>query len=398
MSQNTTKTNRILLVAAALLLVLSAFTYRNSVQRADRFERGQKFLPTLNLDAVAEIELREGTADGTSTVVLRRTAGGDRFVVQSAGGYRADNAEVNRLLRKFLDLKLEKEVGEATGKLAERLGVVSGDAAPSAGTVEVALRGAADQDIVRFLLGDEFSGDGTSGRYLRRVGSAGESEDNKADTIYLTQGRVDLEVDGDSFVDQEILDIERNDIVALHGDGFVFSRVPKSGTGEEAGEEAGEESGEEAKDVSELGDLTLQGLGEGQKESSKARSVKGVLSPLRFTAHHLADAPEIQGLDFDRSLRVELNDGSGYELDLARSEDGEGESKAYLRIRAFHETRQVYVDLDASEDEVRKTSEVAQRVEDISAFNEYHGSWIYEVSTTVADRVGVEASELVDES
>lgn len=389
--QNIQTTNQILLVAAVLLLALSAFTYRSSVSRADRFERGQKFLPTLDVDAVAEIVMREGAEGGTQEVVLRRAQDGDRFVVQSADGYRADNAEVNRLLRKFLDLKLEKEVGEATDKLATRLGVAvpaedssEGAARLPNGTLEVVLRGAGDQDIVRFLVGEEFSEEGASGRYLRRVGSA---EAGVADTIYLTQGRVDLEVDGDSYVDQEILDVDRDDVIAIRGDGFAFSRTPKDPEDAE----------------SELGDLTLEGLDEGEKESSKARSVKGVLSPLRFTSHHLANAPEVQGLSFDRSLRIELADGSGYLLELARGsgegDEGDGaDPKSFLRVSGFHQTEQVYVDLDATEDEVRETSELAMRVEEINAFTDYHGSWIYEVSSTVADRVGVEASELVDGS
>ena len=35
---------------------------------------------------------------------------------------------------------------------------------------------------------------------------------------------------------------------------------------------------------------------------------------------------------------------------------------------------------------------------ELAAFTEYHGSWIYEVTSTVADRIGVEASELAEES
>ena len=373
-AMNIQKTNQTMLAAVVLMLVLSAFTYRSSVIRADRFERGQKFLPTLDVDAVAEVVMRKGDGAG-SEVVLRRTAGGDRFVVQSADGYRADNAEVNRLLRKFLDLKLEKEVGEASDSLAEELGVaLPGESGPAAGTVEVALRNAADQDVVRFLVGEEFSGDGTSGRYLRRVGSG----DDEADTIYLTQGRVDLEVDGDSFVDQEILNVERDEIVAIRGDGFVFRR--------------------EQDEDGEYGDLTLESLGEDEKESSKARGTKGVLSPLRFTKHHLADAPEVQGLTFDTSLEVELKDGTGYVLELAQVDDSSGESKAFLRVRGFNSTEQVYIDRDASEDEVRETSELLERADEIADFTDYHGSWVYEVTSTVADRVGVEASELVDES
>lgn len=393
-------TNQILLGAAVLLLALSAFTYRSSVSRADRFERGQKFLPTLDVDGVAEIVVREGIADDGKEVVLRRTADGDRFVVQSEAGYRADNGEVNRLLRKLLDLTLEKEVGEATDALAERLGVERpGEDGPADGTVEVVLRDAADQDIVRFLLGDqltdEFAEDGASGRYLRRLSAPGKGGEAKggdaasADTIYLTQGRVDLRADGDAFVDREILDVDRSEITTIRGDGFVFSRVfSRAPEGPES-------------ESFETGDLTLEDLAGGETESPRARSVKSVLSPLRFTSHHLADAPEVRGLVFDRALRIELADGSGYVLELARAprdgrEGGADKGTPYLRVRGFHTAQEVYIERDASEDEVRETSELLARADEIADFTEYHGSWVYEVTETVAERVGAEASELVE--
>ena len=46
-------TNRKLLFAVAILFLLSALTYRQSVGRADRFQRGQVFLSNLNPDEVA---------------------------------------------------------------------------------------------------------------------------------------------------------------------------------------------------------------------------------------------------------------------------------------------------------------------------------------------------------
>ena len=45
-------TNAKLAVLAVLLFVFSVFSYRQSVTRAERFERGQKFLAQLNPDEI----------------------------------------------------------------------------------------------------------------------------------------------------------------------------------------------------------------------------------------------------------------------------------------------------------------------------------------------------------
>ena len=68
----TERNNRLAVVALALL-VLSAFTYWRDVSRAERFERGQKFLSNLNPDEIGKISITKGTADDTESVTLERS-------------------------------------------------------------------------------------------------------------------------------------------------------------------------------------------------------------------------------------------------------------------------------------------------------------------------------------
>ncbi|MEM9599299.1 MAG: hypothetical protein AAGD06_33830, partial [Acidobacteriota bacterium] len=164
-----------ILAAAAVLLLLSAFTYRNSVQRAERFERGQSFLSNLNPDEIVKIEIKKGD----DTTLLERTDAGDRFVLASADGYYAANGEVNRFIKDVLGIGLEKEIGENEGLHGE-LGLVSGGEE----TLEVAFTGAADKEMVRFLVGS--ADEGGVGSYVRRA-DAGDS------TVYLTERRVYLD-------------------------------------------------------------------------------------------------------------------------------------------------------------------------------------------------------------
>ena len=83
------KMNRNLLLIVALLFLLSVLTYRQSLDRADRFQRGQRFLANLNPDDVATLVVTKGE----DTVTLKRQ--GDRFVVAEKRDFPASNSAVN---------------------------------------------------------------------------------------------------------------------------------------------------------------------------------------------------------------------------------------------------------------------------------------------------------------
>lgn len=344
---NVRNLNSKLLVTALALLLLSAGSYYYSVQRAERFERGQKFLPNLDPDEIARIVLVE---DGEETV-LRRTAEGDRFVLPSADGYRAENGAVNRLLENVLDLSLEKEVGDDPDLFAE-LGLE----ADGPEGLDITFADATGNEMVRFLVGNE-SDDG-AGSYVRRVGDD--------ETVFLTTGRVFLTTEADSFLDKEILSVAGDEVRAIRGDGFALVE-------------------------NEAGELILQDAPEGTTLSNDAKALRNALSGLRFAEHFLADAPEVAAVRFDSRLEIELDDGSGYEVEVG----AEGE-KHYLRIGGFHTAGRITISREASEQEVRETSEKLQRSDELEAWNAFHGSWIYEVPKATADKFRVTPAELVE--
>lgn len=341
------KSNRLLMVVAAAVFLLSFLSYRESVTRAERFERGQKFLSNLNPDEIANVLLSK---DGTTTELRRQE---DTFVVTSAYGYPASNDSVNRLLKDVLGLSLEKEVGSGES-LEEELGL----RADAEGAMEVTLKDAAGKDMVHFLVGNAF--EGGSGNYVQRL-------DGEKSPVYLTAARVSLQTEGSNFLKKELLDVEEAEVVGISGQGFAFEDVD--------------------------GSLTLSGLASGKKESPKASQLKSLLSGLRFEEHFLANDPNLQPMIFDHELQVDLKDQSGYLLSVA--EKGEDH---YMRIMGVHDVGQVSVALDASEDEVRETSEVLTRADEIKEFNALHGSFIYKVSKLTADKVRTQASELVEDA
>ena len=341
------KINTILAIAAAALFLISALSYRSSVRRAERFERGQSFLPNLNPDEIAEILIDKGE----ESTHLRRE--GDKFVVVGADGYPAKNESVNRFVKDVLKLSLEKEVGRGE-ELWKELELTGGEES----TIEVALEDSNGDEMVRFLVGKVFE-DG--GSYVRRA-------DDETGTAYLTSSRVYLSTGDDDFLDKEILDVKSEDIAAIEGPGYRFA--------------------------SDGGSLELAEMPAGMKEKTiEVNKVKNGLSYLRFTQHHLADAPEVQDLAFTHRVTYDMKDGAVYEVEVAERDD-----KHYLRIRGSHRTPQVQISLEADEEEVKEKSELLARADEMQEFDDFHGSWIYEVSESTADKFRGKAPDLVEKA
>ena len=76
-----------LIMVAAALFLFSALSYRASVKRAERFERGQSFLPNLNPDEIAEILIFDG---GTLRYTGSTVNGINRAFTINSGGATID--------------------------------------------------------------------------------------------------------------------------------------------------------------------------------------------------------------------------------------------------------------------------------------------------------------------
>lgn len=342
--------NQRLVAAAAVLLALSIFSYWNSVSRAERFERGQKFLPNLNPDEIAQVEI----VQGEEQVTLSRQ--GDSYVVEESHDYRARNEGVNRLVRNLLDVELAKEVG-ASESLAEELGIEP----PGEDTVEVALRNSEGNDMVRLRVGDRF--DDGSGNYVRRL----DGEDNP---IFLTEATVLIDSTADQFLQKEIVDVSGSDVVRVDGPDFVLSGADEDG-----------------------GELALERIPAGRQEkTSEVGRVKNFLSRLRFSEVHLADAEEVADLLFSDEFRYELDDGSGYIVSVAGREDDR-----YIRIGGYHTVQQVEIERDTPDEELQEKADILSRAEEMQDFNDYHGSWVYKLDSFTGEKLDLRRADLLED-
>ncbi len=336
--------NRNLTIIAIVLLVASVWCYQSSLARADRFERGQRFLPSLNPDDVAEIAISKGA----ERVTLER--GEDGFTVTEIHGYPATNESVNRVLRTLLELELDKEVGTGDD-LYRELGLT----ADAADMTELTLRAADGAEMVKLRVGKAF--EGGDGTYLRRL-------DGDGGPAYLSTRRVSLNPSADTFLAKEIVNHSADEIERIDGPDFAVVRT---------------EDG-----------LGLDRLPAGREENPSAMSrVKGILSYLRFDEVFLADEEKLNGLAMRQVADVRLTDGSGYRLVLAERDD-----EHFLQIVGYHTVNQVSVDRDESTEELEDKAEILGRADEISRFNRFHGSWVYRINETTADKLSLRKAEL----
>ncbi len=340
------KTNTMLSAICLALLLVSIFSYRHSVTRAERFERGQKFLAQLNADEIDRIEI----TDGENSVTLKR--GEDSFLVASLHNYPAKNDAINRFINDALSVSLEKEVG--SGESLEReLEVAQGTEAAT----EYVFKNNAGKVLVHFMIGKS-SPDGR-GNYLKHL-----NKDDK--TIYLSSKGVFLSSEADHFLDKDILDVASDKIAKITGPDFTISDVE--------------------------GNLKLENVPAGKQESSEVSSVKNMLTSLRFDKVYIADDSAVVSLDFNKSVSVSLKDKSSYKIDLAS--DGE---KHFLKLSADFEVDRIQLSQEDTEEQLKEKSVILSRADEVSEFNNFHGSWVYEVSEFTAKKFLKTKSELIED-
>lgn len=338
--------NAKLLVAAALLAALSAFTYWDSVSRADRFERGQRLLPNLDPDEVAEISLRKAEV----SLTLQRS--GDNFLVKEQASYRAANSAVNRLLGDLLDIELEREVGSG-----ERLESDLGLEPLGEDGVEVRLANASGQEMVLVRFGrpaDE--GDGV---FAQR-------RDGAEQPIYLTSSGVSIDAEARSYLDRDLVDVPASEVAGIVGPDFELAR---QGDG---------------------GQLQLVRPG-GNGDASEIGKLASFLSRLQFDKVYLADDPAVAGLEFGDSFRFDLADQSGYYVSVATDGD-----RVLVRITGHFGVERIEIGRDSTDEELEEKADVLKRSDEINQFNAYHGSWVYELESFDGEKLQLRAEDLLE--
>ncbi len=348
-----TDLNKKLLALAAALMVLAFLTYRHDTSRADRFETGQKFLQNLNPDDVAKIEVRGAAEDNPDTgdaVTLTRQ--GDEYAVAERNGYVARNEEVNRLVRDLLDISLDRRMGSGE-ELAAELGLTGSE------STSVTLSSANGDVMVSVDLGTTSD---SGGRYVRR--STGEDQ-----SIYRTEAALTVSSDPGTFLNKEIMDHPSSAIVRIEGPDFVLAK-------------------QQDDDGQWQGVLELEGA---EAKASEVNRLTSLLARLSFEEVFLASAPEVASLRFATSHTFNLDDQSGYVIESATQGDD-----TFIRVRGLFNVDRLEVSQDETDEQLEEKADVLRRSEEIAQFDQYHGSWVYKLSSSDGEKFAIARAALVE--
>lgn len=333
-------------IATGAFMLLSIFSYISSQSQALRFERGQKFIPNLNPDEIYGAVVSKG---GEVTQLKRS---GDNFVLVSSHNYPAKNEAVNRFIRDVLKISLEKKVGKGES-LEKELNLTT----DSEDSIRVVFNDKAGKEMVRFLVGKSLDGGG--GSYVMR-------ENGEEKTIYLTSSQVYLSTGDGSFIDKEILNVEQSEVQKIHGTDFTIAEQD--------------------------GALALANVPSGKKETAGVNQLKSALTSLTFENVYLADDTKVAGLKFEPRLTYDLKNQAHYQLALAQ--DGE---KTYLRVSGSHDLRSIDPAELESDEAVKEKSEQWEAAVKIQEFNQFHGSWVYELNEYTAKKLIPKFSDLIED-
>lgn len=338
--------NTRLALVALVLMGVSVFTYVQSVTRAERFERGQKFLSQLNADNIFQIVIEK---DGETTTLER---GEEKFTVAEVNGFPAKNETINRLISDMIKVGLEQPIGSSES-LAEELQVNP----EHEEAVEVTFKNDSGKIMVHTVIGK--TGDDGRGRYVRRL-------DGDDDTIYLTSDSLFVSTDKSTYLDKQIVDVAAPQLSLIQAPDFAIN-------------------------AGENGVLKLEGVPTSKEEdASQMDQVKNALQRLSFDKVFLADESEVSGLTFDRELTFNLDDNSSYVVQTSKK----GE-RYFMKIRAAYEIERIELSREDTDEQLQEKSEVLSRAEEVSKFNAFHGSWVYELTEPVAQKFRVSKAELL---
>ncbi len=119
--------------------------------------------------------------------------------------------------------------------------------------------------------------------------------------------------------------------------------------------------------------------------------LESILRNLSFENVFVADDEAVRDLDLLPTLSVDLEDGSGYDLAVA-----EREGRYFLRIAGRHAVSQVAITLDEAEEELQEKADMLTRADEIDDFNQFHGSWIYEIGEAEGRKLLLRKADLVE--
>lgn len=336
-------------IIAVVMVILAVITSSVPDNKTAQVAEPAYLVQGIDPDGIGSIEVKSGD----STVTLKRKSG--QFVVDQKAGYPALPSKINDLLSNVLDVQTEELFTDNASNHAD-LGVTEDAAA-----YVVKFFKPDGSELTGIIVGKEKgSGQGT---FVRRT-----SDDN----VYLTLDRLYIATDPVSYLDQDLLSVETDQIkwvkasdkksgdytLTKDGDNIVLKDLPEDKTLKEA----------DAKKVfNALGSLRFEDvLKEGQKS-----------------------------LAFDKKYICMMDDSTQYTLAVAAEDDA-----AYVKILSeYTDTAKITVQRggNESEEELKVKEEKLLARDNAAKFTQTHAGWVYELTSSVGDNFKKTSADLLED-
>lgn len=343
-----TKKLSTLAIVACVMVATTIVLYLQPESGDDAFQRGTHLIQGLAPEAIQKIQITHGGSE----VVLARDDNG--FVLPAKSNYPASPRKINDLLVDLLDVQCAERITDSTS-LHEKLGVAEG--APQA--VGISFVGQDSDRLVGLVKGKR--AEQGRGVYVRVMGD---------DVVYATEKPLSVQTAPLSYCEKSILDLAADKIqkvmVAARGDTYTLVKE-------------GEDN------------PVLQNVPAGkQMLKEEVKSVFEALKSFEFKDVYPAGSQEVH---WDGEYECSVSDELTYIVRTAEDEDTH-----YARVRAKGpDVEEVTVARSESRESLEAKDRVLQAADKAKAFNEEHGSWVYEIASLQAKKMRKPVSALLED-
>jgi hypothetical protein len=327
-------------IFTSILFVISIVMYVNENKRGTDLLAGSDYIKGLDINKVHKIVL---SFKGDKKITLTRDS--SKFVLEDHKSYPASTNKVNDLIYKIASIQVKEKVASSVGE--DDLKKFELDEKSSQYKVELV-----DNDgkkTVSFRVGKAHKG---KGNYLVKEGK---------EEVYLSDSTLWLNSSYKDFINTVLLEVKKDEIekVSLNSDKKIEI-------------------------VKKDNDFVIEEPAGKKFKKEKASEYASSFSNIRFEDFYSVTEPKIQGLKFEKDVRVKLKNQLIYRVSLAKEKDDH-----FIKLRALLEEAptQFVVKKDDGKEELQKIEDTIKAQSEAQKVNLERGAWVYKIDKSTYEKL-----------
>ncbi len=327
-------------VFTGALLVASLFVYSNENKRGTDLLSGSDYVKGLDLNKIQKISLSFNKSEK-----LTLTRDSDQFVLENHKSYPAKTDVVNDLIYKIASIQVKEKVTSVDGE--DDLKKYGLDKNKRKYLIELFDNN--DNKTISIRVGNAYKG---KGNYLYKEGG---------EDVYLSQKTLWLNSSYKDFINTVLLEANDADIemVTLKTD-----KTLEIARGDE-------------------GFSVLSPKNSKYKKDKVQEYVKN-FSSISFDEYYSLTEPRVQGLHFDKDIKIKLKNKLIYKISLAKDNEDH-----FVKLSALLDevSNKFVVKKDDGKEELQKIEDVIKAQADAQKFNIGRGAWVYKIDKSIYEKL-----------